>query len=349
MLNRSAHATILCLVIAVGTGCPPTDPIYVPRTFDLGVTSVPYDFSTAPVVDLAPVQLTWKRQQVGAGVGLLSVWGVGTTVALAAGFSTFVTQDINNGWTELVDMNNYVTAVWLRGVGDVAGRGWIEGYGAGSGLTYMPDTVGAMWSMPAFTAQTFNAVWGTTGSNQRTYAATTGAVYVATGDYRAATPCAGIVAADVNHGIWGLGTEVYVVGHHAAGGASVQYAPDGMAFSLSVLPSTQVLYSVWGPSADDVFAVGTNGGIYRTRDHGASWKFTRAGAANLFAVWGSSAVDIWIAGANATVLHSTDDGTTWAPLSIGQSSADVFHSIWGTGPGDIYIVGENGSLFHGAP
>jgi hypothetical protein len=84
---------------------------------------------------------------------------------------------------------------------------------------------------------------------------------------------------------------------------------DGMSWSTVTIGTRSILWSIWGSSATDVWAVGDNGTILHY--NGTNW--TNASSATLEVlnrVWGSSSSDVWAVGGyttgtdlRGTILH----------------------------------------------
>lgn len=117
--------------------------------------------------------------------------------------------------------------------------------------------------------------------------------------------------------VWGSGDDVWAVGGepwaHNWWFALIFHSADrGLTWSeqfgaaqagpADIAPSV-TLRSVWGSSADDVYAVGDNGTILHTSDRGASWQKQASGStAHLRAIWGDSPTNVWVVGSD-DVLH----------------------------------------------
>ena len=117
---------------------------------------------------------------------------------------------------------------------------------------------------------------------------------------------------------------------------------DGWCWSTPT-PQGNLLFSVSGSSASDVWAVGGAGAIVHW--DGRSWAEVPSGSQDpLSSVWSASASDAWAVGYNAAVLHW--DGSTWSP-AIGVptppagcfSDDTIWSAVWGSGPSDVWIVG----------
>ncbi len=101
--------------------------------------------------------------------------------------------------------------------------------------------------------------------------------------------------------------------------------------------------SLWGTSANDVWAVGTDGfgnasGYAYHSAGGGVWTASKS-TGPLYAVWGSSASDVYLAGVNL-VLHSTNAGATWSTDKLPSVAGSwLIDSLWGSGANDIYAAG----------
>jgi hypothetical protein len=108
------------------------------------------------------------------------------------------------------------------------------------------------------------------------------------------------------------------------------------------LPSA--LSSVWGTSADDVWAAGADAGDGPLVLHwdGAAWSALPAGVrADLYWVFGFDGGPVFFGGTNGTILRYEDG----AFVSMATPGAGTVFGIWGTSPEQIWAVGgaEGGS------
>ena len=100
------------------------------------------------------------------------------------------------------------------------------------------------------------------------------------------------------------------------------------------------LYSVWGSSATNVYAVGAAGTVLRF--DGNVWKKVAAGTSKtLRGVWGSSATDVWAVGEAGTVLRF--DGKVWGTNSPGTLLS--FNGVWGSSSSDVFIAADKGTIY----
>jgi hypothetical protein len=117
---------------------------------------------------------------------------------------------------------------------------------------------------------------------------------------------------------------------------------DGWCWSTP-LPQGNLLKSVSGSGASDVWAVGGAGAIIHW--DGRSWAEVQSGTqAPLSGVWSASASEAWAVGYDAAVVHW--DGSTWSPATSVPtppagcvSDATTWMAVWGSGPSDVWIVG----------
>lgn len=114
--------------------------------------------------------------------------------------------------------------------------------------------------------------------------------------------------------------------------------------------SRVALESVWGSSADDVWAVGRNGTIRKIESGDPRWEVIDSPTTEtLRRVWGSGPNDVWIVGDNGTILHF--DGTTITPATsqLPNERRPTLRGVWGSGPDDVWIVGDAVALHYTGP
>lgn len=109
-------------------------------------------------------------------------------------------------------------------------------------------------------------------------------------------------------------------------------------------PPDATLFGVWGPSDEDLWAVGgglpgQSGGIIRRRANGA-WTAIGAPAGvdagvAYYKVWGAATADAWIVGDAGTVLHW--DGATLSRFPA--PAAEACFTVHGCAADDVYAVG----------
>jgi hypothetical protein len=108
------------------------------------------------------------------------------------------------------------------------------------------------------------------------------------------------------------------------------------------------LYSVWGSSATDIWAVGgmsyfpATGGKIQHWD-GQRWTGVPSATDTwtLHAVWGSGPADVW-AGGEGGMEHW--DGTAWSQWAFPTGSSIL--GIWGAAANDVWAVGTGTGVYH---
>ncbi len=128
------------------------------------------------------------------------------------------------------------------------------------------------------------------------------------------------------------------------------------------------IWGVWRADFSEIYAVGDNGSIYRTRDANApdyrrgrvrwadSWqgKWQKIAPAsvpttqNLNGVFGNDENDFYVVGNNGTILYNKGAGFELVPTA--DVTTENLNSIWGSDRTGIYAVGDNGTIvFLGYP
>lgn len=135
--------------------------------------------------------------------------------------------------------------------------------------------------------------------------------------------------------LWSDGSAMY-----GANGDVLKHT-GGVQFSeVFTPPAGNDLYAVWGSAANDVFAVGQGGAIYRY--NGSNWsKQPNSDSRTLHAVWGSAAANVYAVGTSGAILHYTG---AWGAIASGTSVE--LHDVWGASATDVFVVGEAGTILH---
>jgi hypothetical protein len=103
------------------------------------------------------------------------------------------------------------------------------------------------------------------------------------------------------------------------------------------------LYGVWGASANDAVAVGSNGTIVRY--DGSSWIRVGSGTTlRLYDVWGTAGYDIFVVGASRTLLHH--NGYSWGFMN-NPAGGDIL-GIGGSAWNDVLAVGNGAIRYDGS-
>jgi hypothetical protein len=116
---------------------------------------------------------------------------------------------------------------------------------------------------------------------------------------------------------------------------------DGSIWSDINSGTTEDLNDIWGSSASNIFAVGTYGTILRY--NGSIWTAMNSGTtSDLTGIWGSGPTNVFAVGNSGTILHF--DGSAWAALSIVNN--EDLNDVWGSSATDVFVVGDNGTVLH---
>ena len=91
-------------------------------------------------------------------------------------------------------------------------------------------------------------------------------------------------------------------------------------------------------------AVGANGIIYKSLDHGMTWAAKPSGVTNgLSGVDHAAGTNTWYAAGFGVLLKSIDDGETWAPVITNFAQALNSVAVSSVNPNRLWAVGVNGS------
>jgi hypothetical protein len=105
--------------------------------------------------------------------------------------------------------------------------------------------------------------------------------------------------------------------------------------------TTDIINGVWGPSGNNVFAVGVNGMILYYNMNG--WFPVSSGTTQtLLGIWGTMRIDVFAVGDQGTIVHY--NGSSWTPMNSGTSN--IMNGVWGASGNDVFAVGENGTILH---
>jgi hypothetical protein len=175
--------------------------------------------------------------------------------------------------------------------------------------------------------------------------------------------------------VWGAAAnDVYAVGSHLSSAAGAIMHFDGSGWTETAGPALNagsdkvVMWrSVWGSSAQDIFALGARYARFTTPTTGLlsptavathydghAWTTLQlpAGAnRELLDAWGTSATNVYFVGDyqpgdgndEGVILHY--DGASWTETRYGSGGLHL-KAVWGTGPNDIFIVGDDGTVLH---
>jgi hypothetical protein len=107
--------------------------------------------------------------------------------------------------------------------------------------------------------------------------------------------------------------------------------------------------SIHGASANDLWAVGSDGATVRISDAESDTPSVKAFNSltmnALNGVWAASAFDAWSVGASGTIRHYTGDPLLWEVVSDVPTSVDL-NAVWGSSSSDVWAVGDAGVVLH---
>ena len=262
---------------------------------------------------------------------LYSVWGSGANDAWAVGDSGTVLRWDGATWAQQSFPDSAtLTAVWGTSSSDV----WVAGYSECfcSGVLWHWD--GADWTAleggPDLDGMPLFAGWS---SGSQVWVASLGVVFHYDGsDWTADAVGYGAPL----YGITGTSpSNVFTVGSLGTIARNT-----GSGWQPMSLPDDDV-YSLWGPDASSVWAVG--GSLIRHRSGGAwSWEPAPDGLL-LNAVWGSGASDVWAVGDAGGVAHY--DGGAWSTVPVAGVTSTL-HAVWGTSSSDAWAAGDDGTVLY---
>lgn len=118
---------------------------------------------------------------------------------------------------------------------------------------------------------------------------------------------------------------------------------NGSTWTETNFPQEKAPMDLWGFSASDIFAAGTN--LWETiseasayRYNGTNWLEMSIGTEpSMAGVWGSSASDVFLVGDFGTILHY--NGMSWTSTALSGMSYGVLIDVWGSSSTDVYAVG----------
>ncbi len=150
---------------------------------------------------------------------------------------------------------------------------------------------------------------------------------------------------DNYYSVWGSGSDVWV-----GGDLGITHCKSPTACTIESTGGT--IFSLWGSSSSNIFAVGGGGQIRRF--NGTSWtNMSSPTTRQLARVSGSGPNDVWAVG-DSVVLHY--DGSSWSNVTLnGLNNYFYSHTpsglqglfqlgLWVRGPKEVYMGGDNGII-----
>lgn len=115
------------------------------------------------------------------------------------------------------------------------------------------------------------------------------------------------------------------------------------AWSRDAVPTTAPLFSTWGRSASDYFAVGGLDAAEILHSDGTHWTqmfelLTGVGLSGVFAAADEPAIAV---GANAHVFEIDGASAIVEPVLPDLGAATLLHAVWGDGAGTTYVAGSD--------
>jgi hypothetical protein len=166
-----------------------------------------------------------------------------------------------------------------------------------------------------------------------------------------------VATPDNYNGVWGTGNDVWAVGD-----ATILHCKSPTSCVNESTGGSGSLYTAWGTSASNIFAVGDNGRIVRY--NGTSWTPMQSPTnRTLVRVTGSGPSDVWAVG-DSVLVHF--DGTTWSDVSTANSdlryalsrvptrleqsqnpyARGIFNlGLWARGPKEVYLATQFGGIY----
>jgi photosystem II stability/assembly factor-like uncharacterized protein len=254
-----------------------------------------------------------------------------------------------NGWQAVsIPGNPILHVVWGTDANDI--------YAAGDGVWHSTD--GQTWTQIYTSApeEVFWGLWGASSSD-----------FVVVGGTIEPNPTVGEILHTTDGGrtfvkqqlpaflgvtsVWGSSSQdLYAGGRMLTpdllGGVGVVHSTDGartwnVVFRQTTGAQTTGIAQVAGTSAQNVY-VATQSGVFRTVDHGATWRDlykSRDPNAEMCSVWAADA-DVFVGNYAATAAQSNDD-QTWNELLPGYQA----YAFWGTSADDLFIGGATSNSY----
>jgi hypothetical protein len=263
-------------------------------------------------VDLLRLPLTWSKQKLMIGGSSCTnaqhaVWGGDATHVWSSGYDSIATfmSTGNDVWTQ-VSTNPFYNVNGLWGLSPTIG--------------YMVDDTGDVrtlnstataWGNGASISGLPNltAVWGTANNN----------VYITSN------------------------------GGNGATGGNIYHNGTGTNLAANWIPprqtSTTGLNGIHGAAADDFYAVGDTGTVYRC-DLSMCTFLPAGGSTNLRGVFAADAMHVYVVGDTGTILFSTGNNAFTAQTVPAPYTSTNFHAVWASAPDDVYVVGDAGVILH---
>lgn len=318
------HIAAVTFVVALGAGCE---------------TAAPEAEHSAPVETVS-----WALDHNESSGVVVSVWGSGPSDVWAAGGQAdrgLILHNTGDGWLPVpVDAPSLIWNIYGTAPDDV--------YAVGErGLALHYD--GATWRrVPTGTTQTLYGLWTEPGGETWVVGGdprgNTGDAVILRGGPSGFQPVAGVpteLLPDALFKIYGAGGSGLI----AVGRAGTILRLTDHGWRRDDVPTSSPIISVWGRSADDLYAVGGSSNGEMHHFDGTTW--SKIGAVGfgpqLFGVFTAPGEPVFAVGADSEIMELSAGGGAAAYEAPGVDASLILHSVWGDGQGQVYAVG--GSLF----
>jgi hypothetical protein len=287
------------------------------------------------------------------------IWGTGSNNVFAVGSNSRVYRYDGATWS---NTSSGVVATYNGIWGSDSSNVFAVG-DAGSIHRYN----GTSWSrMHSFTTETLYAVWGNSASDVYAVGGTfdfsddliTGIILHY--DANIYDWWVGVYSSNIQFkDIWGTSpSNIYAVGCDGNLDYGVIYHFDGSSWEqVAHLPTESgttlptALQSIWGISANDIFAGGLNGPMYHY--DGSSWQpmgerhpiSGQYPQINCTDIWGSSGTDVFCVGLGGDIYHY--NGNPQGNWGLMQSYCESYlYGVWGSSGTNVFAVGEGSTILH---
>lgn len=150
------------------------------------------------------------------------------------------------------------------------------------------------------------------------------------------------------YGVWGSGTTLWAVGGRPELGANggMIYQNEGRGWVAATLPpeasATLAIFKIWGSSATDVWAVGSEGILLHY--DGSTWTLVPTGLSDesLFTVSGAGGVSYAVGGFSSGVILR-NDGSGWVSDATGM--VPQMNGVYAISAEEALAVGNQGSIW----
>jgi hypothetical protein len=325
---------------------------------------------TFEIVSCDRVAWCMTKTDVSVLYTLVAVWGTSKDDVWAAGSGGTIIHYDGTNWTATPSgVHNTFYAIWGSGPNDVwlvsstevilHGTGW---KGAATTWTNVPTDlgkvnvafVGAVWGSSAndvrLGGRAFELPPGRGDQFVKSELADGGISWLPRRGTQAVASIWGSSADDV----WMTAQDgTYTLhGKPVDAGANAVADPfdDRLTWTAVDSQSSVTLESIWGSSANDVWAVGGLGTIRHITPSDVRWQEVASPTTQtMHSVWGSGPNDIWAVGEEGTILHFDGKSfeTSTAQLPLGRKPS--LRGVWGSSANDVWIVGDGVVLHYTGP